>query len=181
MTRGTNFLMRVGIVQLERWLGGCSGPAALRHTSDKKVDERRAGRYEDLGCTMRTLPLKSRRFQKAQQERRHQRDKAEAEAKRREGKRVDWVAHAHKGIVNAKAAMAAKAAAAREAEMELLHRAVASASPRASSPRHALPPLMRWEVPRALEELQSLQAFSTATPASPESWKRAIPPEGSLG
>ena len=137
LVRGQNFLNRVGIVQLERWLsdsgsggsgggtggsgGGTAGSGGGGNNGGSGGMEGNGG--EDEATDGPPVPLKSARQRRVQQDRRAARDRTAAEqaAKlaRQRSEKVDWTAYAHVGILRAVATKQARERASRKAEAAL--------------------------------------------------------------
>jgi Ca2+-binding EF-hand superfamily protein len=163
---GENFLQRVGLIQLSRWLKGvdsrsakptaplCLGSytgemiAALAHGDQRMLKAVAGPRAHEPAAAppsskhgraaVDALPLKSKRQLRAQRQRRTERDRRRAEALMG-SRRVDWAARASGGIRAAAASKAAREATALEREAERLISRVSPRSP------FVQPRLQRWE------------------------------------
>ena len=131
---GENFLQRVGLVHLERWLAGQQPDG---HGGVRFAPEGEGGGAYDV----RALPLKSRRqLAKVEKVRRKRRDKAAAATVKRE--RIDWVARARPAIAAAAETLAAREEERLVCEAEWVLRRL---RPSVAGGRPVVHVLQRWE------------------------------------
>ena len=176
MNRSSNFLQRIGIIQLQKWLNKSTPEPADKSTPASKetvslgpklvgppwevicvplvprqVLDRNDSRAA-LSITMENLPIKGKRQMQIMLTRRQTRDREAHPDYWRSKRRVNWVAAARGGIRAAAAKTAVRVAVAQVVDDEMMQRCNSRASMTQRSSLGQLPELQRWEVPKALEE-----------------------------
>jgi Ca2+-binding EF-hand superfamily protein len=132
---GENFLQKVGLVHLERWIHGMVPDG---HGGCKQAE--RANAY-----TVSELPLKSKRQLKNERAKRAAEDAAKKEAAKRADVKVDWKLKARCGIAAAAHSFREREELRMQAHAEwILDRVRPGNDPKGGN--RYLPPLERWEV-----------------------------------